>query len=324
MEIRGIDVSKYQGDIDFAKVKASGINFVIIRAGYGTSLDTKFLQNIRNAIANNLRIGIYWFIYATNTTSVLNNADVCAKAILPYKEHINMKVWSDWEYDSDDRSIKNGVVQNKKTRTNLVRTFNERLKSYGFEVGVYSNEDYIKNKFEDLSVYPLWYAKYSSTKKRDCLMWQYSSNGSVPGIKVDVDMNIYYDTAVPIIPQKPNNNLVIQAMNIIKGDTAQFSQIIKNIKTALNVDYGLNFLIDDVIDGILLTNLHNVQLSTVSYKPNITYTLQQLLAWWGFTITVDGVYGNGCKNTVQIFQKLLNISQTGTTTNEFWLKVLGL
>lgn len=121
----------------------------------------------------------------------------------------------------------------------------------------------------------------------------------------------------------PSTNITLSPMTITKGNPQQFSQIIKNIKTALNTDYGLKFVINDTVDDILLANLENVLLSTASYKKNITYALQQLLKWWGFDIAIDGIYGSGTKTIIRQFQALLNMSSTGTTTESVWYKLLG-
>ena len=115
----------------------------------------------------------------------------------------------------------------------------------------------------------------------------------------------------------------IESIEIAKGDPQQFSQIVKNIKTALNNDYGLKFAINDTIDNVLMTNLGNVVLSTTSYKNNITYVLTQLLAWWGYILQISDVYSNSVKNVIYTFQNQTGLQQTGTTTKEVWYKLLG-
>ncbi len=192
--MKGIDVSYHQGAIDWKKVAKTDIEFVIIRAGYGKStVDKKFLDNIKGAIGAGLKIGIYWFIYAKNEAEVIANAEMCDKTIRQYKEHITMKVAADWEYDSDTNSQKNGVIQTKESRTKFVRIFLEHLKNKGYEVCNYANPDYLKSKFGDLSEYPLWLARYSDKMgDYNAWMWQYSSTGKVPGINGNVDMNICY------------------------------------------------------------------------------------------------------------------------------------
>lgn len=185
---KGIDVSHHNGTIDWEKVNKS-VDFAIIRAGYGMKkMDTRFVSNISGACDAGLQIGVYWFIYAKDTAQAVKNAVRCEECIRDYKDKITMRVWADWEYDSDKRN-----PQTKKSRTAIVRAFCGYLDSKGYEVGVYSNIDYLTGKFEDLSVYPLWLAKYSSGKGNyRPLMWQYSPKGRISGISGDVDMNIYY------------------------------------------------------------------------------------------------------------------------------------
>ena len=120
-----------------------------------------------------------------------------------------------------------------------------------------------------------------------------------------------------------NTSIYVNQFTPLKGNPTHFAEIIKNIKLALNTDYGLKFTIDSSINDILLINLGNVVLSTVSYKKNITYALQQLLAWWGYDILIDGIFGNGTKSTISLFQSQVRIAKTGTTTKEFWHKILG-
>lgn len=190
----GIDVSYHQGIIDWKEVKNSGIEFAIIRAGFGrTDVDQQFHANVLGCIANNIPFGVYWFIYGVNEDEATKNAELCNRTIAQYKDNITLGVWCDLEYDTDANARRRGVALTKDIRTNMVIAFNERMKQYGYDVGVYANPDYLNTKFNDLSAYPLWLAKYSSNKGNyDCIMWQYSSKGSVPGINGNVDMNHHY------------------------------------------------------------------------------------------------------------------------------------
>lgn len=190
----GIDVSKHQGKIDWAKVKASGVEYAIIRAGYGrTSKDSYFDKNMKGCIENGIKIGVYWFIYGINEAEAIANADKCHAVINQYKKNITMKVWCDFEYDTDDNANKRGVVFDRAKRTSMVKAFCERMKALGYEVGVYANPDYLKNKFNDLSAYPLWLAYYNAKEadamKYNPMIWQYSDKGAVSGIVGNVDMN---------------------------------------------------------------------------------------------------------------------------------------
>ena len=198
MRVEGIDVSYHQGFIDWKKVKESGIGYAIIRAGYGrTDVDKQFHNNVKGCIENDIPFGIYWFIYGVNEAESIVNADLCHKTIAPYKDKIRLKVAADLEYDTDNNAKKRGVTLTKDIRTKMVIAFCERMKSYGYDVAVYANPDYLNSKFNDLSQYPLWLAYYTSdennTKKYNYFMWQYSSKGSVPGISGNVDMNYLYE-----------------------------------------------------------------------------------------------------------------------------------
>lgn len=321
--MKGIDVSKYQKNINWKLVKGDGVDLAIIRAGYGRSgIDEKFESNIKGCIENEIAIGIYWFIYAVNEQEAVKNADKCHSLIAPYKDKITMKVWCDFEYDTDYYARKQGVIFTKAARTKIIKAFCKRMKENGYEVGVYANPDYINNKFEDLSEYPLWLAWYTNNEAKakayNPLIWQHSSKGSVNGIKGNVDLDIYYGK---LEEEKPTT--ILESMEIKKGDLNQFSQIVCNIKTALNADYGLKFTINNSVDEILLTNLGNVNMGLTAFTNNTTYALTQLLAWWGYEIKPTSVYGNEVNAIISLFQYQTGIERTGTTTKETWCKLLG-
>ena len=226
--MKGIDVSYHQGMIDWKKVKASGIDFVIIRAGYGkNTMDEKFIENIVGATTAGIKnIGIYWFIYASGIADARLNAEKCQEIIRLHKEHINLKIWADWEYDSDKRN-----PQTKVGRTAIVKTFLHAMEEKGYDVGVYANPDYLENKFEDLSEYPLWLAKYSSDKgEYTPYIWQYSSKGSVQGINGNVDMNILYEENASV---KNDKNPTLR-----KGDKGYYVGCLQEKLNSLGYDCG--------------------------------------------------------------------------------------
>ena len=131
-----------------------------------------------------------------------------------------------------------------------------------------------------------------------------------------------FDKTIPSIISN-SSKIFLTPTHIEKGNPTQFSLIVKNIKEALNKEYGLAFVLNDIIDDTLLINLGNLRLSGISYKPNITFALQQLLLWWGYPLEIDGIYGNNTINTVSLFERQTGIIADGTTTKEFWEKILG-
>lgn len=234
----GIDVSYHQGEIDWRKVSACGIEFAIIRAGYGKStVDKKFIENICGAQTAGLKVGVYWFLYALNEQDAIANAEMFHNTIALYKDVIDLKVWCDYEYDSDNYSIKHDVIQTKESRTRIVKTFLHCLEEKGWDVGVYANPDYLNTKFEDLSEYPLWLAKYSSDKGQYFpYMWQYSSKGSVLGINGNVDMNHLYveEEQKPVEPEVKNEKVVVYAYSKAKDGNVKLSNNFKAKEFACN------------------------------------------------------------------------------------------
>lgn len=200
----GCDISYYQGDVDFVAMKKAGIKAVIIRAGYGSTIDKRFISYINAAIRAGLAVGVYWFIYAADRKESISNAKKCLEVILPYRQYITLGVWADWEYDSDKRA---GALS-PAARSDLVDMFNRTIEADGYEAGIYSNQDYIRSgKFQSWLVakYPLWFAKYSSVissyasrgKNGRQYLWQYSSSGDgrlygVSSKAIDMD-RIYID-----------------------------------------------------------------------------------------------------------------------------------
>ena len=191
---KGIDVSKWNGSINWKSVKASGIDYVIIRAGYGTStVDTQFKTYIEGAINAGLKIGVYWFSYATSPEKAVIEAQKCLETISPYKNSISYPVFFDYEYDSVNYAKKNGINVTKDLATNMANSFINTVKSQGYSTGIYTNKDFSSTYFTNdlINSNNLWVAQYNSTNTfgKPYSMWQYSEKGSVPGISGYVDLN---------------------------------------------------------------------------------------------------------------------------------------
>ena len=187
-----IDVSEHQGIIDFKKVKAAGIEGVVIRAGYGKgNPDKYFIRNINGAIKNKLHIGIYWFSYAYTEEMAKAEAAYCHEQIQTYKLNIDMPVFFDWEYDSMRYAEKEGASPDKKLITGMTKTFCEAITKQGYTAGYYMNWDYKRNYYdpEKLKKYKLWFADYEDDYK-DCYLQQTAKDGEVNGIATKVDMDI--------------------------------------------------------------------------------------------------------------------------------------
>lgn len=215
-----LDVSVYQGDIDWKKVKADGVEGVIIRAGYGKgNIDQKFKKNIEGAIAVGLNIGAYWFSYAYTVSMARNEGTFFHSVIKKYKDKINLPVFFDWEYDSMNWAKKNGVTPDKALITEMNRAFCERMADFGYISGYYLNLDYSKNYIDEkkLKAYKRWFARYTVTEQKDCYLWQYTSKGRVAGISGNVDMNKLFGAVESVQPEKEKKSNEEIAQEVIDG-----------------------------------------------------------------------------------------------------------
>lgn len=189
MATKIIDVSTWQGNIDWSKVKADGVQGAIIRAGFGkvaSQKDNKFEQNYKNAKAVGMPIGAYWYSYATSVADAKQEAEVCI-SILKGKQ-FEYPIY----YDLEDRSM---TGCGKSVLTQIATTFCETLENAGYFVGIYSNPNWLNNylDYNIVKKYTLWLAHWGvSEPSYKCGLWQYSSSGSVSGISGRIDMNWGY------------------------------------------------------------------------------------------------------------------------------------
>ncbi|MBO5083154.1 MAG: Ig-like domain-containing protein [Lachnospiraceae bacterium] len=194
--VLGIDVSKWQGTIDWNAVKSSGISFVVIRCGYrGSSTgvlvkDPMFEANIKGATKAGLKVGLYFFSQAVNEKEAVEEASMAIALAKDYK--ISYPIFIDTEWTSGGRA--NGI--SKDTRTAVCKAFCETIKSAGYTPGVYACKSWYQDSLNvsSLNGYKIWLAQYASqpTYSSRYDMWQYSDKGKVNGISTNVDMNISY------------------------------------------------------------------------------------------------------------------------------------
>ena len=201
--IRGIDVSVYQSDIDWAKVKASGVGFAMVRVGYGrydNQKDKKFEQNYKNAKAAGVPIGAYHYSYA----KTVDQAKQEAKTLL------NWIKGKQFEYpiafDIEDASQ---AGLGKSTLTAITKAFCSEVEKAGYYVCIYASKYWLESKLNMLLLrrYDLWVAQWTSTctYKGSYGMWQNSNNGSVSGIVGRVDTDVAYKDYPAIMRKKGLN-----------------------------------------------------------------------------------------------------------------------
>ncbi len=189
----GIDVSKWQGTIDWKKVKSSGVEFAMIRVGtqggFGKEnyLDKEFINNIENALKEDVAVGIYFYSYATTKEEAISQANWVIEQIKGYD--ITLPVVFDWE----SWNKFNELDLNLYDITQVQESFLNQIKSNGYETARYGSKNYLNKAWQD-SEHLTWLAHY--TKKTnyegEYFMWQLCNNGIVAGINSYVDINVLY------------------------------------------------------------------------------------------------------------------------------------
>lgn len=238
MTLRGIDISKHNGIIDFRKVKNDGIDFVMIRAGYGSStVDSYFHKNIKNAKEHGLKCGVYWFSYAYTPQMAKKEAEKCIDTIKGYD--LEYPVAFDFEYASVQYAENNGIDITKELSSQIADTFLSIVKNAGYHVNLYTNIDYYNNYFNDAvkSKYDIWLAAYRDTEpKYGQKMWQYSETGCVNGVDGCVDMNIshYKDNVNKMTKEVKTVNITLPVLQIgSKGNAVKSIQQLLNARKFL-------------------------------------------------------------------------------------------
>jgi len=195
-EVKGIDISAWQGDIDWEKVKDSGIDFVIIRCGLRSLAnetmyeDSKFKYNISEANRLDIPVGIYFYSTAISEVEVLEEASYVLNLIKDYK--VTYPIVYDFETFGSNRTKD---ISDYKINKNALR-FLDYIRGHGYYAMLYSNLTTLNNHWNlnYFNDYDIWLAQYidKATYEGEYSMWQYADNGRVDGIKGNVDLDISY------------------------------------------------------------------------------------------------------------------------------------
>ena len=197
----GIDVSVHQDDIDWQKVKDSGVEFAFLRIGYRgateghLNADKKFVNNLAGAKENDLMVGVYFFSQALNIAEAVEEANYVLQQL--NRQELDLPVVYDYEepYISDATSRIHDL--DKEERTNNAIAFMEEIKKNGYEVMLYANTEWLNSHYEmdRLIDYDVWFAQYDTeypSYEGPFKIWQYSNTGNIEGIATSVDLNIMF------------------------------------------------------------------------------------------------------------------------------------
>lgn len=193
MELKGIDVSSYQGNPDWAKVSNSGTKFAILRIHQKSGTDASFEHNYKGCKSNGILIGGYKYSYALTSAQAIEEAENVISVL--GGRGLDFPVFYDLEW-AQQRSLGKQAIEN------IAVAFLNRIKKAGYKVGIYCNLDWYNNVLSDaLKQYDCWIARYPANDNGSVqerlrptvgVGWQYSSKGKVPGISGNVDMDVFY------------------------------------------------------------------------------------------------------------------------------------
>lgn len=203
--LKGIDVSYHNGSLDWNKIKSAGVDFAILRAGYGrvaSQKDVKFEEYYNGAKAVGIPVGCYWYSYAKSVSEIQTEAEVFLQAIKG--KQFEYPVYLDFEESSQ-------FALGRAKCSEMAKAFLDILENAGYFTGLYSSKSHLETYFTEdiLNRYTVWVAHYgvsATTYKYPYAVWQYSETGTLNGISGKFDMNYCYRDDFPEIIQKAGLN----------------------------------------------------------------------------------------------------------------------
>ena len=316
MPVKGIDVSVWQSDIDFAKVKNAGIQFVIIRAGYGNgNKDKYFEQNYSRAKAAGLPVGAYWYSYAASADGAKTEAQKCA-AILKGKQ-FEYPIYFDLEEKSQ-------LAKGKDFCSSLITAFCDELEAQGFFAGFYMSLSAVNAYVTDAvkKRYAYWCAQWNDTCSYTGQygLWQYSSKGSVSGINGNVDMDYGYVDYPAIIKKGGFNGFTKSA-----SDDTSSSDSDTSATTGTRTADALVAVMESWLGYSEANGKHKIIIDLYnSHKPLARgYAVQYSDAWCDTCVSAAAIKAGmvdligtecGCEAHVKIFQNKGIWIEDGTIT----------
>lgn len=289
---KGIDISEHNSGLNYTQM-SKGLDFVIIRDGYGHTQDKLFKTHVAGFKALGMPIETYHFLYCTTAAGARENAEAAVRFVQAAGLPKTTRIWCDLEYDTVDKAKDKGVILGAMEINLFTRTFCEAVKAAGHPTGIYTNLDYRARFYtaDTINKYPLWLAAYTKTCPVACEMWQYSnSNG-----KLDLDMYMGAET--------PATTPADAATTPVNAPTAPANAA------------GYSFTVGAVKSG---TKGENVKL------------LQNILRGMGYSgrnlkpLTSDGIAGENTIYALRCYQQTNRLQVDGICGAKTWAKLLGV
>ena len=327
---KGIDVSVWQGQIDWQKVKNSGIDYAILRCGYGENIasqdDSQFIRNMTECEKVGMPFGVYLFSYATSVKEAKSEAEHVLRLIEGHK--LQYPVYYDLEDGGTTGKCSKDLI------LEMAKTFVDTLESKGYYVGIYANtywnNTYLTNEWYNTKA--RWVAQYASkcTYAGEYGMWQYSSKGKVNGIEGNVDMNYCYVDYPSIIKENNKNGYksISKTEKPKTNNNSNFDQDVYEWQKAAIADgykfpkYGADGLWGEECESVAEKAICKKSFIVGLYKnKNLTKWVQKKVGLKGKD--VDGKYWNITRNAVKAYQKKKGIDADGIVGIQTYKTILG-
>ena len=335
--VNGIDVSQYQKDINWQKVKAAGIEYAFIRVGYrgygsaGTlGEDPYYVKNMEGAIAAGIKVGVYIFSQAISVAEAEEEAQYILDRLGTYK--ISMPLVLDYEYAATGLGRLYNAKLSKNYATEVCMAFCNKIAKAGYTPMVYANTSMLNNQLNAATIrasYPIWLANYTTCATYTGVydFWQYSSKGTVPGISGDVDMNFWYTNNKELYSASLQaNNVtdmvytgqpVVPEFSVSLGDVTLVPGTDYNYTIANNVDVGtatISIVGCGIYEGMTLDVNYNIIMPSVSNFRQSSATKKSITLSWDANPYVKGYEIYRATALDGEYKKIKTISDAATTT----------
>lgn len=297
-----VDVSNFQENIDWEKVKNAGISGAIIRCGWGSNFkkqdDPKFVRNVEECIAKGIPFGVYLYSYANTLEKAESEAKHVIRLCDPYKDKMTLPVF----YDLEEKGLENIAIK-------LARKFCSVLSENGYKVGIYSSTYWWSHYLKGLDEYPKWVANWGSNNGKPntkpsnsgMILWQYTSKGNVSGISGSVDMNEYFGSVdiQPVGPSKPSEKKSNEeiAKEVIDGKWGNGLDR-KSRLTSAGYDYSV---IQAIVNKLVNGNNGKNESKPIYYTVRSGDTLSEIAKRYGTSVAQLAIW-NKIKNVNLIYK----------------------
>lgn len=324
--IRGIDVSKYQGTIDWSKVAKDDVQFAFIRASYGTTADPNFVTNANSAYKNGIKVGAYHYATFSDEESMKKEAAFFLSQLK--RVNINYPVVLDLE-------LTQGLSKTELTK--LANQFLDIIANNGYKTLLYSYENFFRDYLDNsnLNQHEIWVANYKEKPTLvDHTMWQHTSYGSVDGIEGRVDINIAYKDLSPVIlVDKDISDSILTYLNTDYGfdlslEKFDSPKVNESIVTAIQQEINVVYPTAQIEVTSKMTALEISRLKKIDYTLPYTQLIRLLqcrLFYLGYyTEPISGTYDEYTQQVLLEFQSRNNLEQTGIFDEPTLAKMFGV